>query len=497
MNLAVTLFKSGANNEIGAQVNNNNVLNNNSGNSSFKDVLSKRINGDDNKKSKSGKNKNAENIKSKTKNEQVKENSANDENGKLYQKIKQFEENKDIKLENEAKAKNSTVKIKNEKNNVDVLKKQKEKIQEALTQVINQIETALNNKQNTPVKNQENKIHSDFKNKIKDTLTLFKNAKSLKEINAALNELEKLQNNENFKKLMKLLDNNEFSKTTLKSLIEEIPKMIKKFKSIINSLDENNAKVSKTFLDDLKKQSEDVIEKDYQIRFKNRKKVDNGSRHRENSSNSNNNNHEANEDNNSVNNFQNIKYKDNVKGDVNNVAPENQIKVESFSNEISKTFTNNGFAKLPENISKDVLNQVVKNVKIATNGNKKELMINIRPPELGKIRMKLSVEDGKIIAKFGVENEKVLQLLEGNRQALTKQLEDTGLQVEQIDIELQQGGYRENGSEKFVDEFDRIINNGNYTGTNENEADDTYMNETYMENIAMRDYFATNVSFTV
>jgi flagellar hook-length control protein FliK len=149
-------------------------------------------------------------------------------------------------------------------------------------------------------------------------------------------------------------------------------------------------------------------------------------------------------------------------------------------------------------IAKDVISQLSKNMKLAVKGNKKELMVHIKPPELGKVQMKLSMENGKLTAKFAVDNEKVLQMLENNRVTLTRQLEQTGLSIENIDIELQQGGHSKENMQNFLENV-KNGKSGSTGSTNIQDytVDDAGVGEVMIQNTALPDWIASEINLTI
>ncbi len=511
VNIAATLFKAPANTEISAPVKQNNVQKNEHGRESFKDMLSDAINEQDQrmKESKQTEDTEKNNLNNDTTTKSEKKQAQVSE--KPDKNISLFKENEKAKSREKKSEMNSQTQIleaakdiiKNEKNNKETVEDIAKEIQ-LVANILNIILEKINQTQNNESASFQEKdlaeIKDRIKNKIKHTLELLKNAKSNKEIKNALNELEKLSNNESFKKLMKIYSGDkEFQNEPLKSLAEDLPRMINRFKEIIKTIDENKSSFSKNQIKDFKNKSEKSIEQDYKTRFQNRKKIDTGSRHRKSSGSFENNGKNAQDKEQKTQRFNNTSKGHGVKQGEINFNTENAGSKVNFGNEINKSAVNSAFAKMPQAVSKDVLNQVMKNVKYATNGSKKELTIHIKPPELGRINMKLSIENGKVIAKFGVENEKVQHILENNRVTLTKQLEDSGLSVEQIDIELQQGNNSGANSQKFIENVNDNAQARNFAKIKNTETENIETVETDFaaQSYDSNDYFATNVSFTV
>nr|WP_275579347.1 flagellar hook-length control protein FliK [Halanaerobacter jeridensis] len=71
-------------------------------------------------------------------------------------------------------------------------------------------------------------------------------------------------------------------------------------------------------------------------------------------------------------------------------------------------------------------------------GNK--ITMQLEPEFLGKIQMKIGVENGSVTAKILAENNGVKDLLNGNLTKLKTTLEQKGIEIDQFDVSV---GYQE------------------------------------------------------
>jgi len=90
----------------------------------------------------------------------------------------------------------------------------------------------------------------------------------------------------------------------------------------------------------------------------------------------------------------------------------------------------------------DVIDQIVKKATMMLKANTSEMRIELKPEFLGKMLIKIVVEDGLVTARFVTENQQVKNLLENNLAALRQSLEAQGIRVErtEVNIGLNNGG---------------------------------------------------------
>ncbi|MGI5880142.1 MAG: flagellar hook-length control protein FliK [Syntrophomonadaceae bacterium] len=90
----------------------------------------------------------------------------------------------------------------------------------------------------------------------------------------------------------------------------------------------------------------------------------------------------------------------------------------------------------------DVIDQIVKKATMMLKANASEMRIELKPEFLGKMMIKIVVEDGLVTARFVTENQQVKNLLESNLISLRQSLEAQGIRVEktEVNIGLNNGG---------------------------------------------------------
>lgn len=62
--------------------------------------------------------------------------------------------------------------------------------------------------------------------------------------------------------------------------------------------------------------------------------------------------------------------------------------------------------------------------------------MRLDPPELGQVRLQVTLQDGVLVAHLGVETAAACQLLEGQAAALRSALLDCGLPVQSLEISM-------------------------------------------------------------
>lgn len=92
--------------------------------------------------------------------------------------------------------------------------------------------------------------------------------------------------------------------------------------------------------------------------------------------------------------------------------------------------------------NQEVLAQIVKKADLMVKQGLSEMNIELKPEFLGKMTIKVVVEEGAVTAKFLAENIRVKQILESNMSALRQSLESQGLRVEktEVNVQLNNGG---------------------------------------------------------
>jgi flagellar hook-length control protein FliK len=98
-----------------------------------------------------------------------------------------------------------------------------------------------------------------------------------------------------------------------------------------------------------------------------------------------------------------------------------------------------------------VMQSVIRAARIVVGHGREEIKMLLKPDSLGWLKVKISVEDQKITARFTVEHEGVRELLESNVRQLQQSLQNSNLKVSQVVIELQGGGEADKQAQESAD----------------------------------------------
>jgi hypothetical protein len=92
--------------------------------------------------------------------------------------------------------------------------------------------------------------------------------------------------------------------------------------------------------------------------------------------------------------------------------------------------------------TREIIDQVVKNAELLLRANVSELKIELKPEFLGRLTIKVALEDGAVIARLIAENQQVKHMLESNLTSLKQSLESQGIKVEraEVSVQLNNGG---------------------------------------------------------
>jgi vancomycin resistance protein YoaR len=81
--------------------------------------------------------------------------------------------------------------------------------------------------------------------------------------------------------------------------------------------------------------------------------------------------------------------------------------------------------------------EIVKKTDLMFKLNSSEMQIHLKPEFLGKMLIKVMVDDGVVTARFITENQNVKQVLEANLNSLRQSLESNGMRVEKTEVSVQ------------------------------------------------------------
>jgi flagellar hook-length control protein FliK len=87
----------------------------------------------------------------------------------------------------------------------------------------------------------------------------------------------------------------------------------------------------------------------------------------------------------------------------------------------------------------DILDQVTEKLEVSLFDNKSEMVIKLKPNDLGNVTVKITIENGVMNAKFLAESIKVKEALESNLNNLKESLKDQGLNVQDLNVSVDSG----------------------------------------------------------
>lgn len=117
--------------------------------------------------------------------------------------------------------------------------------------------------------------------------------------------------------------------------------------------------------------------------------------------------------------------------------------------------------------AREIMAQVVQKAELLFNHKLSELKIDLKPEFLGRLTIKVMVEEGVVTARFIAENQQVKHLLETNLHTLRQNLESQGLRVDraEVNVGLNNGGMFDGseGSRQY------LWQEGQYSGRHQGE----------------------------
>ncbi len=93
----------------------------------------------------------------------------------------------------------------------------------------------------------------------------------------------------------------------------------------------------------------------------------------------------------------------------------------------------------------ELFSQIVEHAKVVVNNGGSEMEVNLKPEHLGKLQLKVTIENEVVTAKFVAESQQVKEIIESNLGQLKRNLQENGMQVDAIMVSV--GNHQ--GSESF------------------------------------------------
>lgn len=117
---------------------------------------------------------------------------------------------------------------------------------------------------------------------------------------------------------------------------------------------------------------------------------------------------------------------------------------------IQKILGRNTTAEQYQAIRDGIANSVEDNIKMLVNDGGSKAVIQLKPPELGKIQVELVVRDNQVNARINTENIAVKEVILTQLEQLKSNIENAGIQVDSFDVEV--GGFRNQFDGQFSGE---------------------------------------------
>jgi len=100
----------------------------------------------------------------------------------------------------------------------------------------------------------------------------------------------------------------------------------------------------------------------------------------------------------------------------------------------------------------NIFNQIIESARINVSEDVSEMLIKMKPDNLGKLSMKIVVERGMLVARFEVESQIVKEAIESNLEDLRNALKDKGFEVQQFDVSVNKDS---DNTQKYFSHFNK------------------------------------------
>lgn len=113
-----------------------------------------------------------------------------------------------------------------------------------------------------------------------------------------------------------------------------------------------------------------------------------------------------------------------------------QANLNTILNNVTKVTTVESFGDELVQVQqmRDVVNQVVEQIKVVIKPEQTSMEMNLNPESLGKVNLLVAQKDGMITAQFRVQNEVAKEALESQMQTLKDNFESQGVKVEAVEV---------------------------------------------------------------
>ena len=143
----------------------------------------------------------------------------------------------------------------------------------------------------------------------------------------------------------------------------------------------------------------------------------------------------------------------------------NAVQQKNFTKIMDQKIDESQTSKSEIDYSKTI-ESIVKQVKYQFSRGVNEIKIELEPKFLGKMKMKIRMEDNQLTAKVNVETAEVKRVIETNLDKLRESLQESGVEIEKFDVQVKQ----ENQKELFNENLNGKNNGKGFTKNNINDV---------------------------
>jgi hypothetical protein len=139
----------------------------------------------------------------------------------------------------------------------------------------------------------------------------------------------------------------------------------------------------------------------------------------------------------------------------------------------------------------NIMEQVTNKIQINVGDELSEMTLQLKPENLGKLDMKISIERGIVVARFVAESQMVKEVIESNFNSLKDALNEKGLAVQELSVFVGNDSNRQN-QQNFMN-FKRKPNKGKNIydeGTFAGSVEEVAVNHSKSLNVSKVDFFA-------
>jgi hypothetical protein len=106
------------------------------------------------------------------------------------------------------------------------------------------------------------------------------------------------------------------------------------------------------------------------------------------------------------------------------------------SNEIPEARSAASYSRISDSVVKQVMDNIAMNARVIIGDDKSEMVMSLKPDNLGKLSLKVVSENGIIKAEFIAESQQVKEILESNMQLLKDSLDGQGIPLEGFSVSV-------------------------------------------------------------